>query len=95
MECIKIISQRQNHLHNAPGLDEMLAKFFLDHLSTCNDDIIQLVMDCLDTLELPPNINNSLITLIPKVNNPLSIKQMRPISLCNPLYKVISKIIMQ
>lgn len=73
----------------APGPDGIPAKKFQTHWSTCKDDIIQLVKDCFTTSELPSNLNNTLIALIPKVTSPLLMKQMRPISLCNTLYKVI------
>ena len=37
-------------------------------------------------------INHSFIVLIPKGNNVVSVNQYKPISLCNVLYKTISKI---
>ncbi|KAE8819291.1 retrotransposon protein [Hordeum vulgare] len=37
--------------------------------------------------------NNTSITLIPKVKNPDNIKNMRPISVCNVVYKIIAKIL--
>ena len=40
---------------------------------------------------LPDDINLTYIVLIPKKSNPKLISHMRPISLCNVLYKVIAK----
>ncbi|KAL6203603.1 hypothetical protein ACLB2K_027303 [Fragaria x ananassa] len=79
----------------APEPDGIPAKFFQAHWSTCKDDIAKMVKECFDKCELPENLNNTLIALIPKVASPLSMKQMQPISLCNTLYKVVSKIIVQ
>ncbi|XP_074314320.1 uncharacterized protein LOC141649533 [Silene latifolia] len=38
-------------------------------------------------------INSTVITLIPKIDRPTSVKHYRPISCCNVLYKVISKLL--
>ncbi|KAK3218140.1 hypothetical protein Dsin_012110 [Dipteronia sinensis] len=40
-------------------------------------------------------LNQTLISLVPKVPSPLDMTQLRPISFCNTIYKVISKIIVQ
>nr|XP_027101745.1 uncharacterized protein LOC113722690 [Coffea arabica] len=39
------------------------------------------------------SVNHTVITLIPKVLNPTSLKHFRPISLCTTMYKVIAKIL--
>lgn len=43
--------------------------------------------------EFDRSLNHSLIYLIPKVDIPDSIKQIRPITLCNVLVKVVTKVL--
>ena len=40
---------------------------------------------------MPEGVNDTIIVLIPKVKNPQSIKDFRLISLCNVIYQIISK----
>ena len=42
---------------------------------------------------IPPSLNFTFLTLIPKRDKPTSFPDFRPISLCNLLYKLISKVI--
>lgn len=42
---------------------------------------------------LDPKINETVLVLTPKKDAPVTIKDYRPISLCNVTYKIISKIL--
>jgi hypothetical protein len=51
------------------------------------------VLDAIDNKVIPEGWNDTIIVLIPKIDDPILISQYRPISLCNVIYKVISKMI--
>lgn len=44
---------------------------------------------------VPEHLNDTLVTLIPKCQSLESLKNYRPISLCNSVYKIVSKIIVE
>lgn len=39
------------------------------------------------------NVNTTFITLIPKLKNDVKVKDFRPISLCNVVYKIVAKVL--
>ncbi|MCI44353.1 replication protein A 70 kDa dna-binding subunit, partial [Trifolium medium] len=47
----------------------------------------------LDSGTFPPDLNSTNIALIPKGDNQVSMKDWRPIALCNVLYKVVAKVL--
>ena len=51
------------------------------------------VPDVINNKFIPDGWYDAVIALIPKVDNPERITQYRPISLCNVMYKVISKML--
>jgi hypothetical protein len=53
-------------------------------------DVTKGVKDFFASGHMPPAINETTIVLIPKEEREL-LKDFRPISLCNVIYKVISK----
>ncbi|KAM1032357.1 hypothetical protein ACFX2C_036031 [Malus domestica] len=71
----------------APGPDGIPARFYQKFWHLCGKDISDMVKGCFNSTQLPDNINNTFISLIPKVDNPTSMTQLRPISLCSTLYK--------
>ena len=56
------------------------------------DEVCLAVLNTLNSGILPHYLNMTHIALIPKVKNPSNVTEFRPISLCNVLYKLISKV---
>lgn len=79
----------------APGDDGYHAFFYHHFWESIKSDCFNLVKDVFKSLNVPRNLNSTLITLIPKIENPLRIKNFRPISLVNINYKMITKILVQ
>jgi hypothetical protein len=75
----------------SPGPDGFPAHFFQRNWDICGDDLTRIVLRVINGNEIPTKINGTFIVLIPKVQNPVSLNQFRPISLCNVIYKIISK----
>lgn len=55
-------------------------------------DIVSLTKHFFATGELLTSLNNTNLVLIPKKKNPTMIGQLRPITLCNVVMKVIMKV---
>ena len=77
----------------APGPDGMPPIFYKKYWHVIGSDVILAVLSCLNSGCLLKSINHTFITLIPKVKNPKKVIDFRPISLCNFIYKLVSKVL--
>jgi hypothetical protein len=77
----------------APGPDGMPAIFYKTFWHMLGLKVKEEVLGVLNGGQMPTGWNETTIILIPKVKNPECITEFRPISLCNVLYKLISKVL--
>lgn len=70
-----------------------MVEFFLGFLELIGEDLLQVIKESCSEGYIHPPINATFIALIPKSNNLGSLDEYRHISLCNYLYKIISKVI--
>lgn len=77
--------------YKAPGPDGFQPLFYHDCWETVGESVVKFVLDFFSTGRLPLSTNDALVVLIPKIEKPERITQFRPISLCNVLFKIITK----
>lgn len=81
----------QMHPTKAPGPDGFPPVFFQKFWPAIGNLVMMEVLKILDTdIE---SWNETNIVLVPKVKKPCHMKDFRPISLCNTIYKIVSKIV--
>ncbi|XP_055962295.1 uncharacterized protein LOC130015681 [Mercurialis annua] len=77
----------------APGKDGFPALFYQRYWQVVGKEITEVCLLILNS-EIEVNcINETIISLIPKIKNAKCMSHFRPISLCNVLYKIVSKAI--
>lgn len=77
----------------APGVDGFSAAFFKNAWSIVGRDVYKAVKHFFYEGHMPIQFNSTVLSLIPKIPNPQSPADFRPIACCNVIYKGISKIL--
>ncbi|KAL0415786.1 UNVERIFIED_CONTAM: hypothetical protein Slati_3410500 [Sesamum latifolium] len=67
--------------------------FFQHFWPIIGKDVVDCVLDFLHSHRAPAFFNSTHIVLIPKCDRPKTVSHFRPISLCNMIYKIASKVI--
>lgn len=77
----------------APGPDGFNPGFYRRFWGLTGRDIFQACCQWVEQGYFSASLNETNIALIPKTDRPTAMTELRPISLCNVLYKVLSKVL--
>lgn len=77
----------------APGPDGFQVIFIKQYWHIIGDDIWKMVQEAFTTGYFDPAIAETLIVLILKLDHSTNFKEFRPISLCNTIYKIVTKVL--
>ncbi|KAH9663932.1 reverse transcriptase domain-containing protein [Citrus sinensis] len=75
----------------APGPDGLPAAFFQKHWSSVKEGVFKTCLHILNEGGNLAPLNHTFIALIPKTQKPRKVSEFRPISLCNVIYRIVSK----
>jgi hypothetical protein len=74
-------------------LDGWTVEFFLHFFDLVSDDLLALAESIRSDGHIAGKLYSTFLALIPKINKPLTFGDYRVISLCNLVYKVLTKVI--
>ena len=83
----------QMHPKKSRGPDGMSILFYQKYWDVVGPFVTKSVLQILNSSSLPCVLNETYICLIPKVQCPQKVTEFRPISLCNVIYKIVSKVL--
>ncbi|KAL8098510.1 hypothetical protein AgCh_031328 [Apium graveolens] len=87
------VAIKQMHPDKASGPDGLNPAFFQQFWSILGREVYESCKCWLDSVSFPANLNETNVVLIPKKENARCMKDLRPIALCNVLYKVLAKVL--
>ena len=77
----------------ALGVDGFPSSFFRKHWDILGHEFISLCLGLLRGFINMEEVNRTIIVLIPKIDEPTTMRHLRPISLCTVIYKTVSKVL--
>jgi hypothetical protein len=89
------VSQALQHMGplKAPGPDGFSADFYQQNWGIVGDEVCRAISKFISIGVMDLEINATHIVLVPKKPKPTSVSDFRPISLCNVIYKLTSKVL--
>ena len=87
------VALSQMHPIKAPGPDGMCRMFFQTYWHIVGKSVSDTVLGILRGAQIPNYLNKTFIALIPKKSEADCMSVFRPISLCNVIYKLVSKVL--
>lgn len=85
------VAVKQMHLDKSSGPDGLNPAFFQSFWSIMGHEVFDYCKSWLHTKTFLVELNNNNVVLIPKKENASYMKDLRPIALCNVLYKILAK----
>lgn len=81
------------HTDKSVGPNDFSAAFFQHFWDLISKEIFKCCKGCLSEGSFPVNLNDTTLVLIPKKDNAERMTNLRPITLCNVLYKILVKVL--
>lgn len=81
------------HPDKSLGLDGLNPTFYQHHWESIKHDLVSQCLKIISDASLPVQLHDTAIVLIPKRRNPEVVSDLRPIALCQVLYKIVAKML--